>query len=174
MASVAPNPKWREKMDITYEEFFKPYWGVPHQGLIDLVREMEKTIGKEKAHKILGRTAEKHWGSSVQPATEGTPEEIFQKWVQMNTPTSKLYTHALDFEVVELSPRSYTFNIRSCLWAKSFREMGAPDIGYLYCCKNDFPMTKAYHPNIELRRTKTLMQGDDCCDFCWTWEEDPK
>jgi hypothetical protein len=55
--------------------------------------------------------------------------------------------------------------------ADTYRDWGAPDIGYLVCCGFDFAVVAAQHPNLRLERTKTLMQGDDCCDFKFIWED---
>jgi len=41
----------------------------------------------------------------------------------------------------------------------------------MYECKPDFAAIKALHPSLRLERTKTLMQGDDCCDFKFIWED---
>lgn len=47
MSSDTPE-KWYEKMDITYEEYFGPSYSLPHPGIVNLVREMEQTLGKEE------------------------------------------------------------------------------------------------------------------------------
>lgn len=44
------NPKWKEKLDITYEEYFSPSPLIPHPGIVNLVREMEQPLGKERTH----------------------------------------------------------------------------------------------------------------------------
>jgi len=44
------NPKWKEKMDITYEEYFSPSYSLLHPGIVNLVREMEQPLEKERAH----------------------------------------------------------------------------------------------------------------------------
>ena len=36
---------------------------------------------------------------------------------------------------------------------------------------SDFAMAKAFHPNLKLVRTKSLMKGNDCCDSTYIWEE---
>jgi len=58
-----------------------------------------------------------------------------------------------------------------CARADIYREWEAEDIGYLVECKGDFAAVAAQHPNLRLERTKTLMEGDDCCDFKFIWEE---
>jgi len=58
-----------------------------------------------------------------------------------------------------------------CLWAKTFREADAGDIGYAGCCYGDYGMTKSFNPKLKLERNKTLMQGHDCCHFKWSMNE---
>ena len=57
-----------------------------------------------------------------------------------------------------------------CLWAKTFREADASEIGYAGVCYQDYPMTKTFNPNLKLIRETTLMQGHDCCNFKWSME----
>lgn len=49
MSSDTPE-KWYSKMDITYEEYFSPSPSIPHPGIVNLVREMEQPLGKERTH----------------------------------------------------------------------------------------------------------------------------
>lgn len=44
--------------------------------------------------------------------------------------------------------------------------------GYFFFCKGDYFVANEFNPNIELTRTKTLMQGDDCCNHCYTYNDD--
>jgi hypothetical protein len=57
-----------------------------------------------------------------------------------------------------------------CLWAKTFREAEASEIGYAGSCYQDYAMARSYNPKMSLVREKTLMQGHDCCHFKWTME----
>ena len=59
MASAAPNPKWKEKVDITYEEYFNPPWYIPHIGIVQIARELEKEVGREKAFRIISRAVQR-------------------------------------------------------------------------------------------------------------------
>ena len=63
------------------------------------------------------------------------------------------------------------FDVRECLWAKTFEDMEDKELGYVICCKGDFAMAPAVSPKLSLKRTKTLMQGDECCDHEWCWED---
>ena len=50
-----------------------------------------------------------------------------------------------------------------CMWAEVFAELDALDIGF-WLCEGDAPTASAFNPAIGFQRTKTLMEGDDCCD----------
>jgi hypothetical protein len=173
MASTATNPKWRKKVNITYEEYFNPPWFIPHKGIVKIAKELEKELGKEKAHQIVSRCADE-LATSNMSAREGPPKEIMEAWRKLIEPTSPIFAHALETEFIDDTPHTVKMRVKECLWAESFREMGAADIGFLWECKTDYAAATAFHPKLKLWRDKTLMQGDDCCEFCWTWEEDDK
>ncbi|MDH5790972.1 MAG: hypothetical protein OEZ44_02200 [Candidatus Bathyarchaeota archaeon] len=40
MASTALNQKWREKVDITYEEYFNPLWFISPIGILQIAMEL--------------------------------------------------------------------------------------------------------------------------------------
>jgi len=79
---------------------------------------------------------------------------------------SQFTSNVLDLEVIENSKDARIYKITKCMWAKTFRESDAADIGYAYLCYGDFAAAKA--SNEKLERETTLMQGHDCCYFKWT------
>jgi len=170
MSSEKPE-KWQEKVDINYEELFNPVWFLPHQGIVKIARELEKELGRKKAHQLVSRCANE-LGTSKMETAEGSPEEIVQAWRRGVEPTDPLFSHALNTKFEDISPTRFKMQVFDCLWAKTFKELKAPDIGYLWECNVDFALTKAFHPNLRLKRTSTIMQGDDCCEFTWYWEEE--
>jgi hypothetical protein len=46
-----------------------------------------------------------------------------------------------------------------------YEEMGIKELGFILSCSRDFPFMEGFNPEIELRRTKTIMEGAECCDF---------
>ena len=80
------------------------------------------------------------------------------------------WSERLTFEVLNDSQNVFEIKFTECLWAKTFREADASEIGYAGVCYQDYPMTKAFNPNLKLIRDKTLMQGQDCCHFKWVKE----
>ena len=77
----------------------------------------------------------------------------------------------LSFTIIEDTPNKLALKFTKCLWAKTFLENSASDIGHTICCNPDFAMAKSFHPNIKLVRTKSLMMGDDYCDSTYIWED---
>ena len=164
--------KWKEKMDITYEQYFTSSTSIPHPGIVNLVREMERTIGKARAHEIVGRAATKQTVEGIKRAVAKEPIHGFRDFVEARKDRGPISTHGTTDEIVEEAEDRLVFNMTECLWAKSWREMGAADIGFLWNCKPDYALVQAMHPRLKLKRSKTLMQGDDCCDFTYYWEEE--
>lgn len=56
------------------------------------------------------------------------------------------------------------FIVTRCPLAEMARAIDAAEWGYLCYCADDPHIVAGFNPQIEFRRTRTLMAGDDCCD----------
>ncbi len=83
---------------------------------------------------------------------------------------NRFVEHVLTWEDGEKTEKSGRTKFFECLWASTFREVNASDIGYAVICYPDIAMASAFNPKIKLIRPTTLMEGDDCCDFQYVWE----
>lgn len=163
--------KFDKILDITYGQYIKDSMG----GEVDLQRELERVLGKEKAHTILREWAEKRTVKLVKEYLKDSEISIknFQDfkdymgkmWVTDHTQR----THTC--ETTNSSSDRVTYKVTECIWAKMMRELDAADLGLITMCDIDFVTASVYHPNIKLIREKTLMNGDDCCDFTYVWDE---
>ena len=72
---------------------------------------------------------------------------------------------ALDYEVIKQTPDAFELNVTGCRYAKFYKELGVPELGFLLICSADFPMAEGFGPDIQLTRTQTIMQGASHCDF---------
>ena len=88
------------------------------------------------------------------------------------TKTNPLFQRAMDYEFVEESKNAFEIKVSRCLWAETFRQANAAEIGYVTICHPDYPMTTAFNPKIKMIRSKTLMQGHDCCNHRYVSEDD--
>lgn len=77
---------------------------------------------------------------------------------------------AYELEVLELSDVRYFFDIRRCRYAEMYQRLGLADLGFILSCSRDFALVEGFNPKMKLIRTRTIMEGDDRCDFRITLE----
>lgn len=70
----------------------------------------------------------------------------------------------LTFTIIEDSDKTFEIKVTECLWAKTFLEAKAGDIGFAGVCFADYATATAFNPKIQMIRDKTLMQGHNCCN----------
>ena len=164
------NDKFQENIEISYENYFKTRFN----GIIDVLRALAPLMDEKKALERIKKLYEKKSIEMIVRQLKNTKpitnfeeyKEIYKE--QFNT---EFMQHCTSFTIVEDTPTKLSFKFTKCLWAKTFLEKYASALGYVMCCHPDYAMTKAFHPNLKLVRTKTLMQGDECCDSTYVWEE---
>ena len=72
---------------------------------------------------------------------------------------------AYEMEVIALSETEYVYNITRCRYAEMYKEIGLADLGVILSCGRDFELISGFNPKMTLTRTKTIMEGCECCDF---------
>ena len=73
----------------------------------------------------------------------------------------------MTFENLKLSDNSLSFDVTFCGYVAAYERLGLKEFGYLLSCCRDFAFMDGFNPEIELMRTKTIMQGDGVCNFCY-------
>ena len=68
-----------------------------------------------------------------------------------------------EFTVLE-TDEGTQFHVTKCPLAEMARKVQATDWGYICYCADDPHIVAGFNPAIGFRRTKTLMEGHDCCD----------
>ena len=128
--------------------------------VIPIVKALERELGKEEAHRIVGDAIAKDYAryqASKSPERDNHPGES-----QTQGPG-----FPISQEVVEHTEDSYGFNVTSCQFADYFRSIGEPEIGALMTCGVDFATEELVRPSWAFERTQTRMQGATHCDFRW-------
>jgi len=128
--------------------------------VIPIVKALEREIGKEKAHAIVGKAI-----------ADAYVEHRERRGYDLNSHPRTEQESGMDFpvehDVVEDSDTSYGHNITGCQFAEYFRSISEPDIGALMTCGVDFAAESLIRPDWEFERTQTRMQGASHCDFRW-------
>lgn len=160
----------RDKKTLTYREYLKE----KYSNLVLLVREMERTIGKDRTREIVKNTFYDDMYSSVtQELNELGPVNCFADFVRIEKEENESieFRNIVTIRYVSDTDTELGLHVSECLNAEVFKELGAEDIGYLVVCNPDHAYAKACNPCVKLRRSKTLMQGDEYCDHTWYWDE---
>ncbi len=133
---------------------------------IPMLKSLCDELGKEKLLPTLQAIASRNAADVVRKGAPPPPKNTLAALVSFDDPY--FWEHVLTMTFVEKSEKAAEIRVTECLWAKTFREAGAADIGYATVCHPDFASATAFNPKIRMTRTKTLMQGDEYCNHRWT------
>ena len=169
--STKGNDKFDTSIDTTVRQHFLDMHGKE----VAIIREMERVLGKNKADDIVRKWSEHNAVEEVRKLVQGEKKPIknfadvsalVRRWVdELNAANME------DVSITEETADKCACTVTQCIYATVFKALNATDLGYLRFCEHDFETTKAIHPKVALKRTKTLMQGNDCCDFVYYWKK---
>jgi hypothetical protein len=92
------------------------------------------------------------------------PSREFPTFKQFFKNPNPFTANTWTMEIVEDSEEVLEMKFSECLWAKTFKDAKAADIGFKLICLGDYVTAEAFNPKIKLIRDKTLMQGHECCN----------
>lgn len=157
--------KFLEDSAMTFQEVFMFAFNHFVPELHRLAQELGEAQVLEALKKIGLETALK----DAQAGARQIPCNDFATFKTWATDPNYFWKHVLTFEIVENTALTFEIKVTECLWAKTFRELGAANVGYPLICHPDYASCQGFNPLITMSRSKTLMQGDDCCNPRWVW-----
>ncbi|MGD8456547.1 MAG: L-2-amino-thiazoline-4-carboxylic acid hydrolase [Anaerolineales bacterium] len=113
------------------------------------VEEIVKVNRAKKLEADWQKIAQDHGRNDIQ----GIKDTLW-KWV---------LDEGIEYEVAD-TQEGTQFKVTRCPFAEMAHELDAADWGYICFCEDDPAMVAGFNPQMGFRRTKTLMQGHDCCD----------
>jgi len=148
---------WNEEQKHLTEqlEILKKLKGRFGEGVIETASNARLSVHKEWMKDLSGGKLER-------------PSEIFKHSAFSVTSAEE---DLLEYEALEDSGKKFAVKITKCKYADFYIEKGEPEIGYAMHCALDFSETEAFSADIILKRTKTIMQGDDYCDHCYEFKK---
>jgi hypothetical protein len=149
-------------MDIPLIEQVK----VQAQVLVPLVKGLQAELGEERANALVRRAlgalfrkyGEKWWRAQGDRSLEEKVASAFEMFAAGD---------ALEYEVVKSTPDAVELNVTGCRYARFYKEIGAPELGFLLTCSGDTDFFDAglFGATARLTVTQTIMQGASHCDF---------
>jgi len=126
-----------------------------------LFRAFAAEVGEERAREIVAgviRELAKQAGCAA--AASGNDlahlKQAVAKWTEGG---------ALELTVLRDDSEAFEFNVTRCRFAEMYARLGLADLGGLLSCNRDAAMIEGFNPEIDFRRTQTIMEGATHCDF---------
>jgi hypothetical protein len=163
----AAKHKFLVDADVTFEDMFNFAY---RDSFIPLMLVLAKAGGREKFVEILKKGSSEAAALGIQNAAKSLPRRDLAAFAAPLKNPDHFWKNVLTFSVVEDTPKAFEVKVTECLWAKTFRSMNAGDIGFATICYPDYASASGFNPKLKLIRSKTLMQGHDCCNHRYVME----
>jgi len=158
--------KFLQDSGMSFTEAFMMAYAAP----IPIWRGLEAEIGREKLHEMMKRIIDQTAKQQMAEFAKKAGKNDLATFTQDFRKPDSIYQKLLTFQIVEDTPRAVEAKVTECLWAKTYRDLNAADLGYILSCDADYASAEGFNPKMRMIRTKTLMQGDDCCNHRYVME----
>ncbi len=170
MTEKASPKKYQNKFEISYEQFIQ----VRTAQLVGLIKKFIQKYGKEEVLELVTEYMDEENTKIMKTNLGGMEIENFAQFKEVfkNILNLDFYKNSSTYTITEDSDTKLEFCFTECLWVDVLKQLGFDgELGDQVFCHVDYAIAKAFHPNIKLTRTKTLMKGNFCCNHSYTWEE---
>ncbi len=170
MEEEKPPHKFQNKFEISYEDYmlarFLPMLGV--------IQKFISEFGEEKTLQIVSDYIDELARIQINQSRNKNQIENFTQFKisLLELYTTEFMNNSVTFDIIEDTDDKLVLKFTKCLWAKTFNKLGFDGKpGYRTACRANYSLAKNLSPNVKLTRTKTLMQGDECCNLIYTWKD---
>ena len=121
----------------------------------DKAVDIAKEVIREKAI-LSGKTlAEEYSGNSI---------------AELSKIAKEVWAKDDGLEIKMIKEKELFFDVSYCGYAEIYEKLGVKKLGCTLSCIRDFYFLEGFNPRITLKRTKTIMEGDDYCNFRYVEE----
>jgi hypothetical protein len=132
-------------------------------------RELEKVVSKEELLAVVSDWSERSSIASVGEERASNFEEFKEYWKTVSY--GDYFSQVVTVDFPHETDNELHCNYTECLFAKTFRDLDAEELGNIIGCDGDHSFIKTMNPNLSLKRTKTLMEGHDQCNHVFIWNQ---
>lgn len=165
-SQAPPKHKFLEDAKLNFTQVF----GLAYANTIPLWRGLEAEIGKDKLYAMIKRINDANTKADIATMAKARGLSTLADYVKPFLNPNGVYAKALTVDVVENTPTAVELKVSECLWAKTFLGSKAGDLGYALVCDSDYAAAEGFNPKMRMIRSKTLMQGHDCCNHRYVIE----
>jgi hypothetical protein len=165
--AVEKKHKFQEDSKMSFQEVFE----FAFKDFIQTMENFARQMGRDNLLEMIRKDSEESSRLSAKKTVERLQKNDFATFKAMyKEKPDRFWEHIQTTVITEESDTVIASRVTECLYAKTFRDAGAADIGYAWSCHGDFAWAQAYNPKLRLIRDKTLMNGDEYCNFRRVWE----
>ena len=130
-----------------------------------ITKEIVDSLGEEKGKELVRRAVHKfgqHRGEKIRERVEkeGLPPDLTSLVRFYDFPASNLVETDVAYD-----PKSYDEVTKYCTFAKVWKELGAEDLGRIYC-EQDFTLATGFNKDVKCSRACNIMDpGGNMCRF---------
>lgn len=134
-----------------------------NRGFIQMIRTLQKEMDDGEVIRLLNLNSDEIGRQQGKAQAQAAADTSFESFVSIFRQISS--GNSLTGEVVEDTERAFELKVTECIWETLFREAGlAGEIGHAAVCNMDYSWPREFNPDFKMERSKTLMQGHDCCN----------
>jgi hypothetical protein len=165
--AVEKKHKFQEDSGMSFQEVFE-FKFIP---LIKTMESFARQMGRDNLLEMIRKESDEVSRLDAKKTVERLQKNDFATFKAMYKEKPNRFLDHIETKVItEESDTVIASRVTECLYAKTFRDAGAADIGYAWSCHGDFAWAQAYNPKLRLIRDKTLMNGDEYCNPRRVWE----
>lgn len=150
---------------LTYRQVLR----ARYREAINLAQAVQKEMGDDEAMRFLRAYTRNRWLAYGKTQAEKAPNTSLRQYTEQFRNVDN-YKNTLRMKVVEDTDQAFELAVSECLWASTFIEAGAADLGYALVCYGDYAWAEGFNPKIKLVRDKTLMEGQSLCNHRYIWQ----
>ena len=153
--------KFDQEMDRGFTN--KQFAEVMNRGTFQMIRTLQQDLGDRETVRLLNLNSDEIGRQQGKAHAESVPDLSFENFVSVFRRMAD--GSFLTGEVVEDTEKVFEMKVTECLSATVFREAGFEgDLGHAAVCNMDYSWPPEFNPDFKMERSKTLMQGHDCCN----------
>jgi hypothetical protein len=139
--------------------------------LVPMIHALREKLGKAEADRLV-ETALREWSRDLYRrigAEKGGGAR--QQWDAIWADLRPRIGNAIDREFLKDDGVVREYNVTRCSYAEFFKALGEPELGRFLLCDLDHDVAEVGAPDVEFKRTQTIMQGAPYCDFRYRFRQ---